>query len=110
MRVNEEATTYAWEWKDGKMNCYKDPAGNCNVTKFWEVEELTSVHDGDLAEATKRINAILSRIESGNRDAERKLRFIQFQNRHLLVWAQCGIVGPHDDEAAIKRALRLKSD
>ena len=109
MRANEETKTHAWRFKDGKVNCYKDPADTCNVTKLWEVEQFSNVHDAVLAEATKKINAILSRVESRHRDSGRELRFIQFNNRHLLVWAECGNVGPFDDETAIKRALRLKS-
>jgi hypothetical protein len=109
MKVNEETKTYAWVWKDAKVNCYKDSADTCNVTKLWEVEQFSDVHDAVLAGATKKINAILSRVERGNSDSGRVLRFIQFNNRHLLVWAECGNVGPFDDETALKRALRLKS-
>jgi hypothetical protein len=109
MKANEETKTYAWQFKDGKVNCYKDSADTCNVTKLWEVEQVSNIHDAVLAEATKKINAILSRVESGHRDSGRVLRFIQFNNRHLLVWAACGNVGPFDDDTALKLALRLKS-
>jgi len=85
MKANEETKTYAWQFKDGKVNCYKDSADTCNVTKLWEVEQVSNIHDAVLAEATKKINAILSRVESGHRDSDRLLRFIQFNNRHLLV-------------------------
>ena len=108
MKANGEIKTYAWQTKDGKVNCYKDAADTCNVTKLWEVDAFSNVHDAVLAHATKKINAILSAVESKRRDG-RVLRFIQFNNRHLLVWAECGNVGPFDDETAIKRALRLKT-
>ncbi len=41
-------------------------------------------------------------------DPERKLSFVQFQNRHFLVWANYGYVGPDDDEKTIAETLKLK--
>jgi hypothetical protein len=69
---------------------------------------VTPFHDAELAQATKEINAVLSRLEKGNKDSGRKLSLIEFQNRHLLVWAEYGAVGPYDDEATIIEALGLK--
>jgi hypothetical protein len=71
--------------------------------------ELTSFHDAALAQATKEINAILSKIEKGNRDPERQLSFIEFENRHLLVWAHYGLNGPHDDDDTIIKVLGIKA-
>ena len=71
--------------------------------------ELTGFHDAELARATKEINAILSEIEKGNKDPERELSFIQFQNRHFLVWAGHGVVGPDDDDETIQKTLRLRA-
>ena len=78
------------------------------MAKLWEAAELTEFHDAELARATKEINAIYSRLERNNRNRERKLSLIEFQNRHLLVWARYGVVGPEDDEETIKKALKLK--
>jgi hypothetical protein len=103
--------TYAWLCGDRNcdtIDCYKSSLDSQTVTNLWEAKKLTSFHDAKLAQATKKINAILSRIEKGNKDKKRKLSFIKFQNRHFLVWAGYGVVGPDDDEKTIRKALRLK--
>jgi hypothetical protein len=76
---------------------------------LWEADELTDFHDAELARATREINAIVDRIQKNNKDPERNLSFIQFKNRHLLVWATYGAVTPYDDDATIIKALKLKS-
>jgi hypothetical protein len=78
------------------------------LTGLWEAGELTAFHDSQMAKATKEINAILSRVEKSNRDPQRKLSWVQFKNRHFLVWATYGVVGPDDDEATIVKSLGLK--
>ncbi len=100
--------TYSWVKKGTKVNCFKG-TGTCHVATLWETEELTAFHDADLAGATKKINAILEKIQKNNRDSKRALSFIQFQNRHFLVWSTCGGVTPYDEEATIIKALGLKS-
>jgi len=100
--------TYAWTVKDKKINCYRSEANTCNVSALWETDALTSFHDAELAQATTEINAILDEIAEGNRDPERELAFIQFKDRHFLVWTHHGAVGPHDDDGTIRRTLRLK--
>jgi hypothetical protein len=95
--------------KDKKhVTCAKG-AGAQTVMKLWEAEELTEFHDADLARATKAINAIVERIEKNNKDPKRALSLIQFQDRHLLVWAHYGAVTPYDDDETIIKALRLKT-
>lgn len=103
----EQKDTYSFTSKDGKVCCFKDPAADQTLTKLWETVELTAFHDAELAQATKEINAILSEVEESNKDSKRKLSFIRFQNRQLLVWASYA-VGPHDDDESIIKALRLK--
>ena len=103
--------TYQWLCADRQcdtMDCFKSEWDSQTVTNLWEAKELTDFHDAELAQATKKINAILSRIEKGNKDKKRKLSFIKFQNRHFLVWAGYGVVGSDDDEKTIRKALRLK--
>jgi hypothetical protein len=100
---------YTWIWSPGfGMNCFRSPDADQTVTKLWEVEHLTTFHDAELAQATKEINAILTKLEASNKDPDRTLSFIRFQNRHFLVWARYGAIGPHDDEAMITKALGLK--
>ena len=99
---------YSWTVKDGKINCFVSQTSKCTVSGLWEADELTGFHDAELAKARKEISAILNEIEKGNKDPERELSFIQFRDRHFLVWAGYGVVGPEDDEKKIMKALRLK--
>jgi hypothetical protein len=104
--------TYAWLCADQQCNtidCYKSSWNSQTVCKLWGATELTSFHDTELAAATKKINSILSRIDRGNKDKKRKLSFIKFQNRLLLIWAAYGVVGPYDDHKTIVKALKLSS-
>jgi hypothetical protein len=103
--------TYAWLCADqqcDKMLCYKSSWDSQTVCKLWGATELSSFHDAGLADATKKINSIFSRIERGNKD-KKKLSFIKFQNRLLLIWAAYGVVGPYDDHKTIVKALKLSS-
>jgi hypothetical protein len=107
--MDQSPKTYSWTVKDGKINCYASPTSTCTVTEFWETGELTGFHDAELAHATKEINAILSEIKKSNTDPKRELSFIQFKNRHFLVWTRSGVVGPHDEDRTIHKMLRLKA-
>ncbi len=109
MKQKPKPKTYDWTSKDGRIICFGSKTSKCTVKDLWEVNELTGFHDAELARATKEINAILSEIEKGNQDPERDLSFIQFKNRHFLVWTRYGAVGPEDDDATIKKTLRLKA-
>jgi len=115
MVVNDPKTpieTYSWLCGDPKcdtVDCYKSKLDYQTVCKLWGAKELSNFHDAELAAATTKINAVLSRIEKGNKDKKRKLSFIKFQDRLLLVWAGYGVVGPYDDFKTIKKALKLGS-
>jgi hypothetical protein len=103
--------TYAWLCADqqcDKMDCYKSTWDSQTVCELWQTSGLSSFHDRDLAEATKKINSILGRIEKSNRDKKRKLSFIKFNNRLMIIWAGYGVVGPDDDFKTIKKALKLR--
>jgi hypothetical protein len=99
---------YAWAQSGNYVLCYKSSFGGQDVAKLWKAAEITEFHDAELARATKEINAILSKVEKNNRNPERKLSLIGFQNRHLLVWAKYGVVGPEDYDETIRKALKLK--
>jgi hypothetical protein len=101
--------TYTWVLDPHGLICYHSPDSFQTITKLWETTERTGFHDAELAQATKEINGILSALEKRNRDSERKLSFIQFQNQHFLVWARYGAVGPHDDPTTLIKALKLKN-
>jgi hypothetical protein len=103
-----KGTKYSWIISPDGVVCYKNPTAYQTITKLWEAEELSSFHDEELARATKEINSILGELEKKNKDPERKLSFVQFQNRHFLVWANYGYVGPDDDEKTIAETLKLK--
>jgi len=102
------AQKYSWNLSSEGLNCFKYTASYQTVKKLWEAQEFTSFHDARLAEATAQINAILSRVDENNKDPERTLSFIQFQNRLLLCWAKYGAIGPSDDDGAIGKALKLR--
>ena len=102
--------TYKWTWKNKRMYCSASSEASQTLTNLWEVEELSSFHDAGLAIATKEINAILKKVEANNRDPKRKLSFIQFENRHLLVWARYGVTSSNDDDDSIIKAFKLKAE
>jgi hypothetical protein len=99
---------YSWVLEPRGLTCFASTESYQTVSELWGAVELSAFHDGDLAQATQQINAILKGIEKNNKDPERKLSFIRFQNRHMLVWASYGAVGPDDDEATVAKALKLK--
>jgi hypothetical protein len=96
-----------WVLEKKHCTCAKGPGGQ-TVVKLWEAEELTEFHDAPLARATKEINAIVEKIAKNNKDPERTLSLIEYQGRHLMVWAHYGAVTPYDDDQTIIKALRLK--
>lgn len=100
-------TKYAFTIKDKKVSCFKSPQGGQTVVGLWEANQ-SEFHDAELARATKEINEILRRVEKNNRDPERTLSLIEFENRHFLVWASYGTVGPSDDDKTIIKTLKLK--
>ena len=103
------ATKYTWILSpEYGVLCYPYSKSKQTLTNLWEVNELTELHDAELAQATKEINAILEGVAKSNKNPERKLSFIQFQNRHFLVWAGYGVVGPDDEGKTIAKTLRLK--
>jgi hypothetical protein len=100
---------YTWIYSpEYGVLCYPYSKAEQTLTNLWEVGALTEFHDAELAKATKEINTILSGVEKRNKNPQRKLSFILFQNRHLLVWAGYGAVGPNDDEKTLAEALKLK--
>ena len=106
---NSKGKTYSWilDPLDGMLYFESDYSYQ-TLTGLWEVTELSTFHDAELAKATKEINAILKRAEESNKDPERKLSFIRFHNQHFLVWARYGAVGPSDEPETIIRKLKLK--
>jgi hypothetical protein len=108
MEAQGGTTKYSYVIKGKKCVCAKGKGGQ-TVLNLWEAEELTEFHDAELAQATKEINAIFGRIQKNNKDPNRTASFIEFQNRHFLVWASYGYVTPYDDDATIIKALKLKS-
>jgi len=90
------------------VTCAKGP-GAQTVVGLWEAEGLTEFHDADVARATKEINAIFERIQKNNKDPKRTLSLIEFQGRHLMIWASYGAVTPYDDDETIIKALKLKA-
>jgi hypothetical protein len=105
---DKDEKKYAWSFKDGKMTCCTSETSTCNVSKLWELAGVSEFHDADLQQATKEINAILDAVRKTNRDPKRSLNFVQIRDRHFLAWTEGGIVGPHDDDQTLRKALKLK--
>jgi len=100
--------TYTWLLNPHGMYCYDDIDSFQTVTRLWETTELTEFHDAELKQATKEINGIFSALEKSNKDPERNLSFILFQDQLFLVWAKYGAVGSFEDEKTIFKELKLK--
>src|SRR5918999_883882 len=99
-------TGYTWVLdKDGVL-CYSGGSGQ-TVARLWEADSLSGFHDEELAKATKEINAILERVARSQASEDAELSFIEFQDRHMLVWARYGAVSPYDDDDVIAEALGL---
>jgi hypothetical protein len=108
MQAGGNGHDHNWIKKNNHVTCAKG-AGGQTVAGLWEAEELTDFHDAELARATKEINAIVEKIEKNNKEPKRKLSLIEFQGRHLMVWAEYGAVTPYDDDETIIKALKLKA-
>jgi hypothetical protein len=77
---------------------------------LWQPRELSAFHDAQLSDATRQINAILSGVDRSNKDPDRTLSLIVFQNRLLLVWAEYGSISSDDDDGEVAKALGIKID
>jgi hypothetical protein len=108
--TEKDQKTYSWSFSGGKINCCASKTSTCTVSKLWEVAAPTAFHDTELQQATEEINQILEGIKRRDKDQTRELSLIQIKDRHFLVWATPGIVGPDDDDSTIRRMLRLKRD
>jgi hypothetical protein len=109
---NGKIETYMWICGDldcKTIDCFPARSLSQTVCNLWEANELTGFHDAELAQGTKKINAIVSRIEKGNKNKKRKLSFLHFRNRLFLIWAEYGVVGPDNDDKTIMKALKLRS-
>ena len=91
------------------IDCFKSTNDRQTVCKLWGLTQLAEFHDAALAEATAKINAVIARLEKGNRDKRRHISFIEHDNRLLLIWASYGRVGPDDDLKTVRKALKLKA-
>ncbi len=103
------------EWEAGitgpPFTCV-DGSGGCGHGFFCEAKESV-FHDATLAEATKKLNRILSRIPADPKG--RKLAFCDTYMGTLLAWVEPGAkprkgrkVTPRDDDATVAKALGLK--
>jgi hypothetical protein len=106
---NPKPKKYTWVMGPKGVDCYESDAGGQTVYRLWQATKLSSFHDAELAQATKEINSILERVAKRNRDASRFLSLIEFENRHLLVWARYGVIGPDADRDKVVRALHLRT-
>lgn len=103
------------EWEAGitgpPFTCI-DGSGGCSHAYFCEAEDSV-FHDATLAEATKKLNRILSRIPADSKG--RKLSFCDTYMGTLLAWVDHGgksgkgrRVTRNDDDATVAKALGLK--
>ncbi len=99
-------TGYSWIMDKDGVVCFSGGSGQ-TVARLWEADSLSKFHDERLAEATKEINAILERVERSKPSDDHELSFVEFQDRHMLVWATYGAVSPYDEDDVIAEALGL---
>ena len=100
---------YNWILGPGGLRCYRSSSGGQHVVSLWEPEEKSIFHDEVLMKASKEINAILGKVDKDNQDKKRVLSWIEYQNRHLLVWVTYDdFVGRDDDPDTVRKALKLK--
>ena len=98
-----------WSLGPAGLRCFTSTLHRQTLIPLWESEEATLFHDEVLKKASREINAILDKVNKDNKDKKRVLSLIEFQNRHMLVWATYDdIVTPDDDEATVRKALKLK--
>jgi hypothetical protein len=98
----------SWIEIEGHVHCYKSKDDLQTIEKFVEPTVLTRFHDSTLADATRELNAIVDRCARSNTDPSRTLSFIVTPRGLMLVWAEYGAVGPHDDDATIDKALGIR--
>jgi hypothetical protein len=98
--------SWAIDPHDNVIVCYKSKSDRAEVARLIEARELTSVHDADLAQATKKINAVLDKLQRNNNDRNRGPALLDIGDGFFLAWVEQG-VGPEDEEEDIEEALRL---
>ena len=89
------------------VKCSRSPADNQFIVYFAEAKRLSSFHDAELAQVTKELNAILERVGKNNKNAKRKLAFLNTPKGLFLAWSEYGDITPYDDDAKIEKALGL---
>ena len=99
---------WSWERTGDGIWCYSSDKDLCTIVRLWEGRR-SEIHDAELQDATAEINRIIDRLERDNADTSRRLSFINFQGRLMLVWTHCGdVVSSYDDDAEIAKALKVK--
>ena len=107
----------------GIMYCFEYPFPDCSVSwlhdgsdMLWEVSNPTDSHPAELNDATKTITGILKRAAATNRDPERHLCFISYNDRLFLAWSKhldkrpAGGVDARSPKKAVYKSLRLRPD
>ena len=107
----------------GIMYCFEYPFPDCAVSflgdgsdVLWEASNPTDSHPAELNDATKTITGILKRVAATNRDPNRHLCFISYNDRLFLVWSKhvdkrpAGGVDARSPKKAVYRSLKLRPD
>jgi len=91
-----------------KLHCYKHDNNDCAVVGLWQAA-ASELHDAELQSATDEINKILDRVEQDNEDSARRLSFIKFRRRWMLVWIhEAESITSENPEDQIAKALKLR--
>jgi hypothetical protein len=111
-------TSRNWGWITilGRLYvvCYPSPSAQCHVIGLnadgsyglVAPKETSTFHDETLAEATKEINSILTRIVRENSEPNRGLHFIQVPNGLLLAWG-VEVADKQDEDSAVEQILGI---
>ncbi len=104
------ASAYAWiHITGGPLVCYPSPINSQFLAPFAESTKRAEFHDDTLAQATREINAVITRITASNDDPTRVPSLILVPGGQLmLVWAVAEHpVSPHSDPATVRETLGL---
>lgn len=109
-----EAKRSWWIDKKHILHCYASSKNDCFSSALLDLPEIAGFYDPDLGYATQQINRILSALANRARPGL-KLSVIAVGGGPLLAWTQPskagpdeGTIGPDDDPATIRQALRVK--
>ncbi len=85
---------------DGTVVCYSE-GNKCFVTQFggfFTVPRADSAfHNAQLAECSRKMNALIEEVRQGNKDKNRKVGFLLTDRGIVLAWMRDSVVSSDDN-------------